>query len=69
MKENFAICTILNDSTQANLTIFCKGKAQAGICIERAEEVGRGYTEVLFQQFEEKMGIPKGSIPMGLEIM
>ena len=68
MKDNFAICSIMNDS-EAILTIFHKGKPQAGISINRAEKVGRGYTEVLFQQFEEKMGFPKGSIPLGLEIM
>lgn len=69
MKENFAICSISDEFTEAILTIFCEGKPQARISINRAEEIGRGYTEVLFQQFEEKMGFSQGSIPMGMEII
>ncbi len=69
MKDNFAICTINEDTNEITLTIFHSGKLQAGISVTRAEKYGRGYTESLFSQFERKVGLEEGSTPLGIEFI
>ena len=69
MKDNFAICTINEDTNEITLTIFHSGKLQAGISLSRAEKYGRGYTESLFPQFERKVGLEEGSTPLGIEFI
>ena len=69
MKDNFAICTINEDTSEITLTIFHSGKLQAGISVTRAEKYGRGYTESLFSQFERKVGLEEGSTPLGIEFI
>lgn len=65
MKDNFAICTINEDTNEITLTIFHSGKLQAGISVTRAG----GYTESLFSQFERKVGLEEGSTPLGIEFI
>ena len=69
MKDNFAICTINEDTNEITLTIFRSGKPQTGINVSKAEQVGRGYTESLFSQFERKMGMKEGSTPLVIEFI